>query len=231
MLPYLALALYIVSLIASLILMLTAKSRQAAQSVHGLRWFKAAVVIHLFLLLLFFIGHVLIPHQTSASLLLNLSFLFYFCTGTALCGWAMRTKIPVYIKIYFALFDASLLLFLLMPFNFSIFLLSGGFNESTETKFPVNDHYYIMEQGSVMKQTEYPIYRVVKHNGMFNQTVQYNLNVGGVLDSIRVLTIVNDKSAIIRAYIRKVGNYYSIDSTDVEIKFKRESKDEIQRQI
>ncbi len=231
MLPYLALALYIISLITSLILMLTAKSKSATNRPSALRWFKFATFIHLLFLLLFCFRHFAATAGMHASLLLNLSFLFYFCSGTALCGWALRTKIPALIKIYFALFDASIILFVLMPFNFSVFLLSAGFSESTEIKFPVNDHYYIMEQGTAMKQSAHPIYRVVRHHGMFNQTVQYNLNFGGALDSIHVLSIINDKSARIRAYIKNATQQNRVDSADVDIKLKHEAKDEIQQQI
>ena len=231
MLPYLALALYIISLIVSLILMLTAKRKDSAHHSTALRWFKVAAGVHLFLLLQFCIGRLISSNQTQTPLFLNLSFLFYFCTGTALCGWAIRTKISAWIKIYFAIFDASLIVFVLMPFNFSVFLLSAGFSESNEIKFPINNHYYIMEQGKVMKQTGYPIYRVVKHHGMFNQTVQYNLDFGGALDSIHLISIVNDKSASIRAYIKNADKQNMSDSVDADIKLQHESKDEIQRQI
>jgi len=228
MLPYLALALYIISLITSLILMLTAKGKEGANVHRKVRGFKIAVAIHFLLLLLFMSRHLL--SSTSAGFL-NLSFLLYFCTGAALCGWAMRTTVPWLLKIYFLLFDASIVLFLIMPFNFSVFVLTADFKKSDEVKIPVNEHYYIMQQGTVMQQSGYPIYRVVKHHGMFNQTVQYNLNFGGVLDSVHIISIINDKSANIRAYLKNPAKPNSADSSDVEIKLQHEAKDEIQRQI
>lgn len=228
MLPYLSLALYIISLVASLILMLTAKGRKSVNSGRGLRWFKLAATIHVLFFLLFCLQRLMNANPNPAYLFSNLSFLLFFCTGTALCGWAMRTSIPLFIKIYFFLFDASLVLFILMPFQFSGFLLSGSFSQSNEIKYPVNDHFYITEQGNVAGHAIAPLYRVVKHRGMFNQTVQYNLSFGGVLDSIHVLNIVNDKSAMIRGFYKKDN---SPDSTDLEIKLKQQPKNEIQRKI
>ena len=218
MILYVAIIVYILSLIAGLFLMAAVKRISNVKFV-----FLGSVHI---LFLLVFVGSKISGAQSSTSL----SFLFFICTGIILAGLSWRSSIPMVFKIYFSLFSITVALFIFSPSRLMIFLLSGNYAETLGKTFEVGENYFLEQQNT--SSTDLPVYKLIKKHGLFHEAIQRDITFKGKLDSIHVIEFIPSEKAIIRGYSGK-STFVStdIDSIDKEVQLVKPKHDEIERRL
>jgi len=223
---YLAIILYILSVVAGIIALVAGKHVSKGNFLFG-------VLLHVLFIILFIVQCISMNKGADHAPVFQLSFLFTICSGLILCGVAWKTNAYVIIKIYFSLFSITLLMFLYSPSRMINFLLSARYADTMGKIFHVGENYFLEEQTSAMDNDARHHYKLVRKHGLYYQTIQRDILFDGNLDSIHVLEFSPEQqTASIRGYIGKV-TYVSteIDSTDVTLKLKPDKKNQIERKL
>jgi hypothetical protein len=221
MLLSLAIISYILSFIVSLVFIFTGKRLHPGM-------FRMFAGIHIVFLAFFLFTIFTISKGTGASL----AFLLFFCSGIVVGGLAFGMNKPLPFKIYFGLFIASIILFLLSPSTLLNFLVTGTFS-SGEQLIPVQGKYNLEVQNTFDTNDSANIqYKLIRKTGMFHKTISRNISFNGRLDSIRVLNFENGIATEIRGYTgRKTFVSNEVDSVDVTINLNPTNKDVIERRL
>jgi hypothetical protein len=199
---------YILSLVACLLLMITGK--KASEST-----FRKALTLHLLLAAVFTIVFVL--HNFSNVLQGSILYfsLVFFCSGVALSGLMFRSKMNLFIKIYFGIFAASFFLFVSSPSTLFSIITKGKLKVENYDRFNIQDNFYLDKQSSFLgNKTGETKYKIVQKLGYFNKTISRDVIFMNDLDSIKTLSFIPNKLAILRGYFHTPNNK---DSTDVNI--------------
>lgn len=223
---YLAIVLFITSVVAGIIFLFSAKNISSGKFFIGGAFHLACVI--LFLFTLFTAGT---PEKNL--IVFRLPFLFSICSGLILSGLAWNAKVKTIVKIYFALFLLTIPLFFFSPSRLINFLLTTRYTDTIGTSFPIRENYFLEQQSSFMNTVSIaPNYKIIKKQGLFHQTIQRNIVFAGPLDSILVLQFVSGERADIRGYSSHVTHVSTdTDSMDVSLKLVKETKNQIERRL
>jgi hypothetical protein len=163
----------------------------------------------------------------------NIAFLAFFCSGIIAGGIAFGIRAVMPLRIYFGLFCASILVFIVSPSTLLNFLLHPGFSGSGDKKIPVRNNYFFEVQNSLSVDSANTVqYKLVRKMGMFHRTISRNIDFNGKLDSIRVLNFEDGIAAEVRGYSsRKTFVSDEVDSVDVHINLNPTNKDVIERRL
>ncbi len=223
---YLAIILYIISVVAGILILFTGKNIPTKN-------FLIGALIHLLLIVLFCIKLTSTYQAIAGSSFFKLSFLFTICTGLVLAGISWKSNVHLSLKVYFSLFSLTLLLFLFSPSRLINFLLTASYSDTMGKTFSVSGNYFLEEQTSGMRNdNSIPHFKLIQKHGIFHETIQRDILFNGNPDSIKVVEFVEAKNAVIRGYTSK-RTYVSteIDSADVWVKLVKEKKDQIERKL
>jgi len=219
MLFYLALILFISSLVVGIILMMAVKDFKTNR-------FYLSAAVHGFILLFFLLS--LLMTRSSGS---NTNFLFtlFLCSGIILSGLSWRSNVKLPWKIYFSLFALTVPMFIFSPSMLMNFLLTGKYSGSTGKIFHLKDNYFLEEQSMFMKTRGESRYKIIRKNGLYHHVVARDLTVKSIPDSVRVLDWNLEESVQIRVYTSKVNLVEAvIDSTDFTVPMKVRKQNDIE---
>ncbi|HRH65928.1 MAG TPA: hypothetical protein PLU53_06500 [Bacteroidia bacterium] len=207
---YIAIILFISSVVIALVLMIMGKNL-------GTGRFFLLAGLHSILLFGFIASLLLRASETGVSAF-NYFFLIYFCSGVVLCGWVWRIQIPKIIRIYFALFTLGFPMFLFSPSMMVNFLLTTRYTDSFGPSFSIHGNIWLETQSSVTTQDSVPTYKLVRKRGLYRETLARDITFSGKVDSVKLLDLQPGKIISIRGYSH-AETFVStdIDSTDREI--------------
>ncbi len=223
---YLAIILYIISVVTGILTLFTGKNISTRNFVLG-------TSIHVLFIVLFIIKITSGSNAITDSFFFKLSFLFAICTGLILLGMSWKSSVHLFLKIYFSLFSVTLLLFLFSPSRLVNFLITASYSDTMGKTFNVAANYFLEEQTSGMNgDASVPHYKLIQKHGMFHKILQRDIIFNGNLDSIRVLGFDEGKETLVRGFSSK-NTYVSteLDSVDVLIKLVTEKKNQIERKL
>lgn len=183
--------LYLVSLVGSFVLTLLSK-KFSNQKLNIL------VTIH-FIITGFALSTSFIKGEGSTK---NYLMSIAFCSGLIIAGWAIRKAGNKILKIYFATFFASIILFLYSP-SLLFYSISGNFSQRRrEQQFRLEKNYYLIEQQSMLQLlSNVTAYKVSQKFGIYNRTIARDIQFEGVVDSAQVI-LMSDDTLIIRGYLK-----------------------------
>lgn len=210
MIVYLALSVYIISLLLALVLVITGKKRSKS-------WFKAGLVFHLlfFVLFVFFcFGKNDIPDGSY----FNYAFIAFLCSGLITGGLVLRSGAIRILKIYFSLFFLSLFFFFYSPSRFASFLLKGELNDHSPKKFFLFKNYFLEQQAATPDFLQPYSYKLVQHFGLFHKTILRDIIFPGEPGSVKVLDDRNRDSVLLRVFYHQDAHQkLKMDSTDLNL--------------
>src|SRR3569832_2430758 len=163
MLLSIAIISYILSLVLALVFVFTAKKLNRG-------WFKMVGGIHIVLAVFFLFT----LFGYSAEARPPFAFLLFFCSGIIMGGLAFGMNKALPFKVYFGLFDVSVLIFLLSPSTVLNFLVTASFG-GKEKPIAVYGSYFLEEQNTMSKDVEKVQYKLIRKAGMFHQTITRNI--------------------------------------------------------
>jgi hypothetical protein len=208
MLFFLALILYIASVVCCLICAITIKKPPV--------WvIRSAAGMHvLFLLLL--IAYLIFQHQARLPVFLPLSLLFYCCSGIILFGLAINLQKKGWLKIYSGIFILTFPVFVVKPSVVIHFMLDMEIKSREPESFSVKDNVLLQFQPtSTGNDTTCCRYKLVMKHGIFTQTLKRDIKVVKTLDSIRTIEFNYPGDITLRGYFKDdKGN---ADSTLISI--------------
>lgn len=223
---YLAIVLFISSVVAGIIFLFAVKNISS-------RKFFIGGAFHLLCAILFLFTFFSAGTQEKNLIVFRLPFLFSVCSGLILSGLAWNSKVKTVVKIYFALYLLTIPLFFFSPSMLINFLLTTRYTDTIGKSFPVRENYFLEEQSSFMNSdSAAPNYKIIKKDGFFHQTIQRNIVFAGRLDSILVLQFISGEQVIVRGYSNRTTFVSSeTDSLDVAVKLVKENKSQIERRL
>lgn len=221
MLLYAAIISYILSNIIALALLFTGKRL-------GTGWFRMLASLHLILGLVFLFSLFTNKEESPRYI----SFLIFFCSGIIAGGLALGTNTHIILKIYFGLYCISVFVFLFSPSGLLNFLMTANFAAHDEL-IPVYQNYFLEKQRSTFSSDTTGVqYKFIQKNGMFHKTISRDLSFHGKLDSIKVLSVEDGKSALVRGFTSSKSFVEDkIDSADMLIDLNPQQKDQIERRL
>ncbi len=220
---YIAIILFITSVISGLVLMVLNKSLARD------RFFLLAS-FHLII----FLGYLasLILKKSGDTVVVNYFFLSFICSGIVLSGICWRSKIPSLLKYYFAVFALTIAMFILSPSRTANFLLTSRYTESTGPSFDLGQRYFLEFQGTVMSGDTIPHYKLIRKKGMFHETIQRDLIFNGHLDSVHIVEVESESTMRLRGFT-SISNFVSeqIDSVDLIVPLKKQERNSIEYKL
>ena len=171
---------YLVSMVSTLIGSFFVKHIPA-------RIIQSLLIIHL----LIFITWIFVRNNNdsiSEPGVSNYFFLAFFCTGILCAGIIARMKYPVYLKLYFALFLLSLLVFFVSPSRVLGFISSGNIKAINPERIHISENYYLVEQQSILTGGSENIrqYKMIREMGMFHKTLARDITLPEGTDSVKM---------------------------------------------
>lgn len=218
---YIAIILFIISVIAGLIVSIIGKNTPKE------KFFLYAAIHGMFLFA--FIASLILRKDPKAF---NYFFLTYICSGLVLSGLAWRSNTNFGLKIYFSIFVITIAMFILSPSRLVNFLLTTKYQDTLGESFQVKENFFLERQSSSMRSENIPLYKLIRKRGIFHSTIARDLNFNGQIDSIRVLDFDKSNLSLIRGFTSK-STYVSttIDSADVEILMKKKTQDGLEYKL
>ena len=174
--------LYILSLVISLLLGMTAK-RFPGEKI------RLPAAFH-FVLLFLALGFIFIlQHGIIGNYLLLLA----VCTGTALSGWSLRNEwIRMPMRIYLAAWLLLVPVFLWSPSRI-FYVISGNYQYfRAEQQFNLQSNYYLVEQQSMLQEQKVTKYKVIRKFGIYNKTLARDVDFGARLASVQLIQLNDD---------------------------------------
>lgn len=221
---YLAIILFISSVIIGLVLMTILKN---------VSWekFRLAALAHS-MLLFAFVASLCLQKGKSETGQFNYFFLIYFCSGVTLSGLVWRSRAPKWLRVYFSLFILGFPMFLFSPSMMVNFLLTTNYTDSLGPRFQVQGNLWLETQNTVMKTDSVPHYKLIRKRGLYRETLARDLVFGGKLDSIKVLDLQQGVSATLRGYTSTITYVSSdVDSMELEIPLVKYSRDNVEYRL
>ena len=218
---YIAIILFITSVIAGLIASIVGKNMPKE------KFFLYAAIHGMFLFA--FIASLILRKDPAAY---NYFFLIFICSGLFLSGIAWRSNSFIGLKIYFSLFVITIAMFILSPSRLVNFLLTTKYKDTLGESFLVRENFFLERQSSSMHAEDLPLYKLIRKRGLFHSTIQRDLNFNGKLDSIKILEFDKSSLSVIRGYTSQ-ASYVSnaLDSADVEITMKKKTNDGLEYKL
>lgn len=218
---YLSIVVYIASVIAALVLMITGKR-------WTLKKFLLLGAIHLCFIVLYSLEGLRNDGETAT----NYFFLLYVCTGTALSGLIWRIVSPLFLRIYFSLFMVTFPLFLFSPSMLVNFLLTTRYTDTLGKTFCIQGNVYLEQQQGWKGASGTIAYKLVERHGIFRKPIARDILFGGRIDSVRTLLFIEDSTAVVRGY-RITETYVStaVDSIDATIDLQPKMTQRIERKL
>jgi hypothetical protein len=204
-----SLTLYILSVVAALVLTITAKKR-------GTGSLKGMLILHMFLVLLF----AMLFLSGNRNIYIHLSFLFFFCSGILLSGLLLRSEQSLFMKIYSALFLSSIIFFLISPSR-TIRFITFSHTEHQVNRWNIVSNYFLEEEQLLLAHADSTTsYKITRQFGVFHKTLARDISFGNRVDSIKVLEFNENQNAIIRGYINENSSIFgTCDSMDISVPF------------
>ena len=223
---YLAIILFISSVVGGIISLFVLKNISRTKILIG-------CAVHFILILIYLFSRFATTHKDLDSSDYSITFLLTVCSGIILCGMVFQAKVSVLFKVYFSLFVLTLPMFFFSPSRLVNFLLTTKYADTTGRIFPIEGNYFLEEQSAFIKNDSIaPTYKLIKKQGMFHQTIQRNVSFAGRLDSIQVLEFDTGEKVLVRGYSGHITFVSAtIDSIDVTIKLVKDSKNQIERRL
>jgi hypothetical protein len=217
-----AITLYITSMAFALILSITGRNKNSA------KW-KTILIIHLTFFACFLIFKLLSGEKPIAGL----TFLLFFCSGIIGSGYTIRSKAPTLLRIYFALYIASIFIFLTSPSSLIKIITMKVDKSNRKEQFHLSSNYYLEEEQMLMGVSDSLVkYKITQHFGVFHKTLTRDLRFGYRLDSIRILSFNPATGALLRGYSSSKSITFEVpDSVDLKAVFNSPAKEQIQRKI
>lgn len=137
----------------------------------------------------------------------------FFCSGVLLSGYALRSAFPLTVKIYFAVFLSSIVVFIYSPSTLISWINLQKKATASENEFALGENYFLTRQQSMFNvNPENVSYKLVKRAGRFNKTIQRDIYFGHQADSVKTVSIYNDSLIILQVYLpgRETGMTNSI---------------------
>lgn len=220
---YLAIILFITSVICGLVMVIVNKHLPRDK-------FLLYAALHL-ILAFGYIGSVLLK-KPSSTITFNYFLLVFICSGILLSAVSWRSPIPQFMRYYFSLYILTLPLFLFSPSMLVNFLLTGKYTDSIGERYDLGQRYFLETQGTVMKDDSVPHYKLIRKKGMFHETIQRDVVFGGKLDSVKVLQLETNDFIELRGYTSK-STYVTIeqDSTDITLPLQKKKRNAIEYKL
>jgi hypothetical protein len=129
-----------------------------------------------------------------------------FCSGLSIAGWVLRSgHLQVPVRIYFGLYFASVLLFLISPSRLFYTITGKSAVYRSEKEFKLRDNYYLVEQQSLLSASKtIENWKVIQKFGLYKKTIRRDVRFNGSPDSVRLIRMEPD-TMIIRAYYQTSG--------------------------
>lgn len=178
-------ALYIISLAASLFMLLLNKNINIDK-------LKKIIVAHFILGIVAIVFFLFVKNEktTAISQLANIVF---FCSGVAICGIALKSKLHFLIRTYFSIYVLSFILFVANTSALVGFIANFDFYSNAENKFNIRDNYFIELQTSMLtNESLQPKYKLYQRIFYFNKTIVRDIDFEGKLDSAIFIGMAND---------------------------------------
>lgn len=174
--------LYLISLVISLLLGMTAKRFPGEK----IRLPAAFHFIFLFLAL----GFLFILEKAQIG---NYLLLLSVCSGTALAGWSLRNEwIRKPLRIYLASWLLLIPVFLWSPSRI-FYAISGNYRQfRPEQQFNLQSNYYLVEQQSMLQEQKATRYKVIRKFGIYNKTLARDVDFGARLQSVQLIQLSDD---------------------------------------
>lgn len=222
MLFYLALTVYIFSVVGALVVFITVKKP-------GRQLIVAAVAIHLFLFIVFLINRIIVSPYSDYYL----SFTVFLSSGILLFALSLRISGSLLLRFYFGLFALTIPVFLISPSAVLRFSITGKLYSDSNEKIEIRENLILEPQTTfgILDKNNY-LYKAVRIKGMFHQTLKRDIQTAGKIDSIKILNWEAENSVLLRAYFRK-ETYVSDeqDSIDIDVPLKITRKNQIERRL
>jgi hypothetical protein len=156
----------------------------------------------------------------------------FIASGVLLSGLVWRVPASLPVRIYFGLFALTFPLFLFSPSMLVNFLLTLRYTDSLGKTFDLGNRYFLEEQQAVLRSKANVQYKLVRKTGIYRSTVCRDLDFSGRIDSVRVLEAYGNDSLLVRAY--RIENTYvstDIDSADRMLPLQPIRRNVIQRNL
>lgn len=203
---------YILSLVISLVLMMVSGRI-------SLKAKKRFIIFHIALLLVYFISFFFIK---SAN---NFSFMLFFCFGICISGLIVRSSITVWLKIIYAVFPLSILLFLYSPSLLLSLLATQKVPIKTNTEFNLKENFYLAKQQSMLTfSSPASKYKIISKSGNFYKTLERDISFPATVDSIRLVYFTKDSISLYGYY---TGPENKVDSAIATSDLKMNNRSEI----
>nr|MBK9649785.1 hypothetical protein [Bacteroidota bacterium] len=178
-------ALYIISLAASLFMLLLNKNI-------NINKLKKIIVAHCALGIVAIVVFLFFKNGKTTSISQTINILF-ICSGVALCGIALKSKLHFIIRMYFSIYALSFLLFATNTSALVGFIANFDFYSNAENKFNIRDNYFIELQTSMLtNESLQPRYKMYQRIFYFNKTIVRDIDFEGKLDSVIFIGMAND---------------------------------------
>jgi hypothetical protein len=196
-----AIIFYILSLVISLVMMIISKNINA-------QWRKVILLFHLFLSAAALVSFLFFKDDAG------IIFMIFFCFGIAAAGMVIRSSSVLLLKIIYALFLSSVLIFLYSPSLLLSLLIQQKFPETKGTEFLLRDNYYLAKEQSLLGiSKDKAKYKIIRRTGKFNKTMKRNISFGHEIDSLKVLSFDSNKNILLRGFFSPENKM--TDSIDV----------------
>lgn len=133
----------------------------------------------------------------------NYLFLAFFCSGVFTASMLLRSAYPLYLKIYYAIYLLSIVIFVISPSRVLGFAASGNLTAINPTRIHITENYYLVEQQNATGDTTGNYFKVVREMGMFHKTLSRDVLLPAETDSVNLLDTNMDEVIQLRVFYRK----------------------------
>ncbi len=178
---------FITSLVGCLILTLSCKKISEKN-------LKPTIIIHFSLGIIVMLFTLLTGNAEKTNLA-------FYCSGLLLSGIIIRKNYHSLMKIYFGLFLLLILFFVYSP-SLLAYYVTGNYNKvKSPQTINLKDNIYLAEQQSMLGlSNEFTTYKMYKKNGVYKKTLLRDIDFGGKIDSIQLITFTDD-TLIIKGFL------------------------------
>jgi hypothetical protein len=129
----------------------------------------------------------------------NYLFLVFFCSGILAAGTVLRKKIFPLIRMYFALFILSAVLFVFNPSMVIGFIVSGNPASINPGSVRLYENVFIMQQQSALNPSQVSrTYKITREMGVFHKTLVRDIVLPAMFDSVSAIPIDDPEGVRIR---------------------------------
>lgn len=194
MLFFLALILYISSVVLCLVFFIALRKIKTPL-------FILAIGVHLTFLVLTIFYLLFTSNPESLPLIFPLSFFLYCCSGIVIFGIIVNSSKHLLVKIYFALFVITFPFFIIKPSFVIHALLHITLDQEKLDLFPIGKNIYLQKQSTISgNDSNHLAYKLVQKRGIFTTTLKRDIMFDYTIDSISTLQFNYPKSISIKIF-------------------------------